>query len=188
MQRLGPPGVLVAISLLLCAFFGIQWQRAEQRVRSIRHWTSVVLDSLGSTVTFPRPPDELGTRDSLYWVWTATVAQLQSRRWQQAIRHTWLAKRTMFEPSDELDLRRAGLVDPANQLRDSLVAHPELIPFPGVLGGRMGFYDREGITLLDRPFVFATFDDGHIGGSMLLEYVTPGQGTVIWKRLWARRE
>jgi hypothetical protein len=42
-------------------------------------------------------------------------------------------------------LRREGLSDPIGQIVDSLMAHREVIPHEGVLGGRMGFYSAQGI-------------------------------------------
>ena len=43
------------------------------------------------------------------------------------------------------------------------------------------------IVLLDPPYVFAAFDDGHIGGHMLLSYEI-SEGKIEWKRLWAELE
>jgi hypothetical protein len=88
---------------------------------------------------------------------------------------------------DQLEqLRALGLPDPRHQLPASLAGHRELIPFKGVNGGTMGFYDEKGILLLDGPWVSAPFDDGHINGYGLFEYsVAPG-GRISWKRLAAR--
>ena len=63
-----------------------------------------------------------------------------------------------------------------------------LIPIRAVLGGTMMFSPDENIVLLPSPYVFAEFDDGHIGGTMLLEYtILPGP-KIVWKRLWARED
>ena len=115
-------------------------------------------------------------------------AELQSRGWQKALRY-WVENRaTLLSPFELEDLRREGLTDPAGQLRDSLAAHPELIPYDAVLGGTMLFSPGEGVVLLGRPYVFADFGDGHIGGKMLVEYsVAPGP-RIIWKLLWAQPE
>ena len=178
----------LSLSLLASSFLAVRWQQAETRARKTERWTRFVLDSLGSSVTFPRPPEGLGVRDSIYWQWVATTAQLQSRRWQQVARF-WVERRaTLLEPYEVEEIRRKGLGDPARQLRDSLTAHPELIPYKGVLGGQMGFYSTDHIVILSSSHVFAPFDDGHIGGSMLLEYeVLPGP-RIVWKRLWAKLE
>ncbi len=141
------------------------------------------MDSLGTTLRLPSPPIEPWGRDTLYWQWVATTAQMQSRRWQLAVQHWARAKGTLLDEADIEGLRRQGLTNPASQLRDSLEAHPELIPYEGVLGGTMRFNE---IVLLQPSFVFAEFDDGHIDGAMLLEYEVLDQARVSWKRLWSR--
>lgn len=184
-------GALVAallLSLGAAAFFGLRWRQAESRVQGTRAWTQFVIDSLGTTLRLPHPPEGPGGRDSIYWQWVATGAQLQSRRWQQAVDYWAKSRGTLLDLTDIEDLRRQGLTDPVHQLRDSLIAHPETIPFAGALGGTMGFHDLDGIILLTPPYVFASFEDGHIGGSMLLEYeVVPGP-RISWKNLWAARD
>ena len=179
---------LVLASLLAAAFFAMRWRQAEIHARATARWTHFVMDSLGTSVSFPPPPPGPAGRDWVYWQWVAISAQLQSRRWQQAVRG-WVERRaTLLDLPDIENLRRQGLEDPPRQLRDSLVAHPELIPFPGELGGTMFFEPGENIVLLTPPFVFAEFEDGHVNGSMLLEYeILPGP-RIGWKRLWARRE
>jgi hypothetical protein len=37
---------------------------------------------------------------------------------------------------------------------------------------------------LSPPYAFATFEDGHIQGEMLLSYEV-SNGKIEWKRLWA---
>ena len=59
--------------------------------------------------------------------------------------------------------------------------HRELIPYEGVMGGTMGFYSQKDIHILSSRWVLAAFEDGHIGGHMLLEYrVDPG-GKIHWR-------
>jgi len=85
-------------------------------------------------------------------------------------------------------LKNLGLKDPVNDIIADLNKHPELIPFKGVLGGTMRFAGKEGVHILNIHYVLATFDDGHIEGSMLLQYdVAPG-GKISWKALNARLE
>lgn len=177
--------LILLLSLLAGGVFAYRWQRSESRLREAIRWTHFVMDSLGTSLTFQPPPEGPAGRDSIYWQWIATTAQLQSRRWQHAVRY-WVKQRaTLLSDADIFELRRQGLEDPARQLRESLISHPELILRKGVLGGTMGFAPDENIVLLNRPYVFAEFDDGHIGGFMFLEYsVGPGQ-QVVWKRLWA---
>jgi hypothetical protein len=95
----------------------------------------------------------------------------------------------VFLSDDEIAaLKRAGLADPVNQLRSDLGAHGSLIPIPGVVGGTMGFYDRDGIVLLPGHYVYAPGDDGHILVHALLSYdVQPG-GKITWKLIEAKKD
>lgn len=76
-----------------------------------------------------------------------------------------------------------GLPTTKETLVGDLQKHPELIPYKGVLGGKMGFYDPAGIMVLNSRWVFASFDDGHITGAMLLEYTVGPGGKISWKVL-----
>jgi hypothetical protein len=97
------------------------------------------------------------------------------------------ANQAMLMGYSEIEqLRRAGLPDPVRQLRENLMAHREIIPFGGVLGGTMGFYRDYDIALLDGRWVFARFEDGHIGGSCLLEYELSPDTTIKWTLIKAR--
>lgn len=99
------------------------------------------------------------------------------------------AERGVFLSDDEIaELKQAGLTDPVNQLRSDLGAHGSLIPISSVVGGRMGFYDRDGIVLLPGRYVYAPGEDGHILVHTLLRYdVRPG-GTIVWKLIEAKRD
>jgi hypothetical protein len=136
------------------------------------------------------------------------LGALMALRWQQAERRAvetleWAhaaidsarkaarpgsPSRTLL-PEEELERlhRVGGLADPAVALRESLAAHPELIPFPGVEGGRM-VYGKDRIVLIPPSYAFAEFEDGHVGGYMLLHFDAPGNGIVLWKRLWWERD
>lgn len=70
------------------------------------------------------------------------------------------------------------------EVREALLRRPDLIPFEGTLGGTMGFYIEENITVLNDRWVYARFEDGHIAGSMLLEYESGGRG-IRWRVLAA---
>ena len=85
-------------------------------------------------------------------------------------------------------LTRAGLTDPVSQLRSDLEGHSSLIPVKSVYGGKMGFYDREGVVLLPGRYVYAPAEDGHILVHTLLKYdVKPG-GHIEWKLIDAARD
>ena len=74
---------------------------------------------------------------------------------------------------------------PEEVIAQELLERPELIPFEGTLGGSMGFYTRENITVLNDRWVFARFEDGHVQGSMLLEYEMTPAGELQWEILAA---
>jgi len=76
-------------------------------------------------------------------------------------------------------MQRRGIARPEPQLRDSLMAQPQLIPHEPVLGGQMHFLP-EGIHVLNDRWVLATFEDGHVRGHMLLEYEVL-HGNVTWQ-------
>lgn len=95
---------------------------------------------------------------------------------------TELSKKALGLKSWEIEeLKKKGLKDPIKDLKTDLMKHPELIPYPGVLGGTMGFYFEDKIWILTKKWVLAWFDDGHIGGYILLEYKVSDDGEVSWK-------
>jgi hypothetical protein len=176
--------LLAAIILLLVAsatFFANRWRNAESRLEKNTAWTHSFMDSLGSTIEFPAPPYMTGARDSVYWQWVATSATLKVRMAQQIVRDLNATRADALDDSDVFVLKQRGLADPSRELRQSLEAHVDLIPYEAVLGGTMGFHQ---IVLLPNGFVFAEFDDGHIQGHMLLSYEVE-DGKIEWKRLWA---
>ncbi len=82
---------------------------------------------------------------------------------------------------DEADIERLrdyGFENPLLEIKDDLKHHPEYIPYDAVLGGTM----RLGkIHILSPRWVFAAFDDGHIGGDMLLEYRIIEGPDISWR-------
>jgi hypothetical protein len=89
---------------------------------------------------------------------------------------------------DQLDewmirnMRQLGFSDPIRDIKRDLMAHPELIPYKGTLGGTMGFYGEDQIRVLNDRWVLAGFEDGHSGGSMLLGWKLEGK-KITWKRI-----
>ena len=77
-------------------------------------------------------------------------------------------------------LRRQGFDGELQDIKDDLTKHSELIPFAGVLGGKMGFYYQEDIWVISDKWVLAKFEDGHIGGNMLLSYSIKNNN-ISWK-------
>jgi len=78
-------------------------------------------------------------------------------------------------------LKRKGLQDPIKDIITDLMKHNELIPYKGTLGGTMGFYHENNIHILSPKWVFASFENGHIGGHMLLEYQVSNEGEISWR-------
>jgi hypothetical protein len=87
-----------------------------------------------------------------------------------------------------LDVERMkdrGLKDPVDDIKASLREKRELIPYEGVMGGTMDFYE---IHVLTPRWVLAYFEDGHVGGYMLLEYDVSEDGKVSWELIRAHMQ
>jgi hypothetical protein len=80
-------------------------------------------------------------------------------------------------------LRSKGLDDPVRDITNDLLRRTDLISEEGVLGGTMGFYSPDNIRILNSRWVFAYYEDGHVRGSMLLEYEVEQGGRIHWKVL-----
>lgn len=78
-------------------------------------------------------------------------------------------------------MKKKGLKDPVADIIADLKQHRELIPYKGVLGGTMNFYDDSKIRVLTKKWVLAYFEDGHIAGYLLLEYEVAQGGKISWK-------
>ena len=85
-----------------------------------------------------------------------------------------------FSRHDSMQLVRAGLDHPKDFILKDLQQHPELIRLEPVLGGTMYF---TGIQLLGRRWVLARVEDGHITGSVLLQYEVAEGPAIRWKTL-----
>ncbi|HVJ47992.1 hypothetical protein [Desulfitobacterium sp.] len=79
-----------------------------------------------------------------------------------------------------LRLQSKGFKGDPQEIVSDLRKHSELIPYKGVLGGTMGFYNENAIHVLTDQWVLASFNDGHIGGYMLLKYDW-NDGEFSWK-------
>ena len=80
--------------------------------------------------------------------------------------------------SDIEYFKERGLLDPVVDIKASLQEKKELIPYEGVMGGTMDFYD---IHVLTSRWVLAYVEDGHVGGHMLLEYDVSQTGEISWE-------
>jgi hypothetical protein len=158
----------LAVSIVGLAIALIATMATLQRVRQAGMSSFETIDSLHREVA--------ALKDSI----RRTAAQGRSDAWL-------LAKlRDGLRPDEIEVLQGYGLTDPVREIKADLMRHPELIPIPGVLGGRMGFYSEDGIRILDGHWVYAEFDDGHIGGAALLAYRVK-DGHIRWARLAAQR-
>lgn len=79
------------------------------------------------------------------------------------------------------DLEFNSIQNPISYIRKDLMKRSDLIPLEGVLGGTTGFYDENRIHVLNYKWVYAHFEDGHIGGEILLEYGISEDGKINWK-------
>jgi hypothetical protein len=123
----------------------------------------------------------------------ARVAVLDARahaRLQEVDSLRTRLKALASSPIDAIEiglLRRRGLENPVQDLVADLQRHPEIIPYQGVLGGRMGFYDRDRIRVLNDSWVYALFDDGHIVGHGIFGYHVASGGKISWRVIAARQ-
>ncbi len=118
-------------------------------------------------------------------------------RWQAAERRVARVERLSVQPPfprvllHELELaqlKKLGLPDPVPALKADLAAQGNLIPFKGVLGGRMAFYDKDGMVFLPGGYVYAPGDDGHYLVHAVLRYgVEPG-GKIHWALVDAHKD
>lgn|SRR5690554_4008112 len=72
--------------------------------------------------------------------------------------------------------------NPERRILQELGKRPDLIPQTAVLGGTMAFVLHESVVL-NRHWVLAVFEDGHVRGQALYEYQINGQDEFSWKLL-----
>lgn len=158
--------------------------RGEAEVRA---WAARLADSLGTALTYAEPPAALALDDSTAGRLAAHAALASAIHWYEEARRARNAQLNLLDPHEEAMLKARGLEDPVRELRESLMRRSDLIPYEGVLGGRMQFVPA-GIAVLSPEWVYARFEDGHIGGSCLFAFdILPG-GEIVWRRLAARRD
>ena len=180
-SSISPAWILAVAALAIIVWQYFQLRSADRRYIENRAWIHSVMDSLARSFENPPPVGPEG-RDSLYWQWVAVSARLEARKFKNNLREVNERRGTLMDESDLAALREAGLKDPARQLRDSLLARPDVIPFKSELGGRQRFVPDE-VVLLHRPYVFAYAEDGHTGGYLLLAYSVQ-QDRITWRRIW----
>ncbi|MGI9191037.1 MAG: hypothetical protein ACR2IL_02870 [Chitinophagaceae bacterium] len=77
-------------------------------------------------------------------------------------------------------LKEQGIEDPKTYVANALSERPELIPMKAVLGGKMLFTR---IMLMGDHWAIAEFEDGHVGGEMLLSYTVDAKNNISWKSI-----
>jgi hypothetical protein len=116
--------------------------------------------------------------------WTQREANLISQASDlkaQVEEHSELIKNSPTNNPDIVNgLKQRGFNGGVQEIIADLVKHNELIPYDGVLGGKMGFHNREKIFVLSDKWVYAYFDDGHINGYMLLSY-SANSRNISWE-------
>ena len=169
---------VVAILLLsvTALVFGILWGAAEQRCKR----AAAIADDLGGMRT-----TNSALRDSITLL-TRNLARARedSSLWYEQMASLRQNQGMLLDDIETRRLKKMGLRDPVSDLRRDLLAHPELIPYEGVLGGRMAFLEYS-VILLSTRWAFAEFEDGHIQGRCLLTYEVAPDGRISWKVLSA---
>lgn len=82
-------------------------------------------------------------------------------------------------------LKNQGINTPKVYIIDNLMRQNNLIPMKAVLGGNMQF---SRVSLLGKSWAIADFNDGHVGGEMLLNYSVKDT-SIEWRVLkWEANE
>jgi hypothetical protein len=137
----------------------------------------------------------------ILWIATLVVAAAASlyfaARWQSAEHRAARAQRLSVAPAYQgvmlsdleiAQLKKLGLPDPIPALKADLATHGKLLPFRGVFGGTMAFYDREAMVFLPGYYVYAEGEDGHYLVHAVLRYAVQPGGTIQWRLLDAHRD
>lgn len=75
-------------------------------------------------------------------------------------------------------LKKQGIAEPKTYVANKLSERTDLIPMKPVLGGTMMF---NRIMLMGDHWAIAEFEDGHVGGQMLLAYSVDSKNNLTWK-------
>ena len=82
-----------------------------------------------------------------------------------------------FSETESTGIKDKGITEPEKYITEDLFNNPKLIPYAGVLGGTMRFWK---VTLLGDRWAIAYFEDGHVGGRVLLKYTIKKDHTIKW--------
>lgn len=108
------------------------------------------------------------------------VSRERANQLVQAARQVEELKRTLGssripEPDWEAIGKTLKSDNPAEKLRSSLLARNDLIPWEGVLGGRMAIPGVESIWFFAPNWALAYVEDGHIAGYLLFRFRIRGE-------------
>jgi hypothetical protein len=81
-------------------------------------------------------------------------------------------------------LKKQGIADPKTFVANNLSERTDLIPMKPILGGTM-LFNR--IMLVGDHWAIAEFEDGHVGGEMLLAYTVDANQKITWKAVQAHQ-
>ena len=99
-----------------------------------------------------------------------------------------IKQRVLLADFEIAQLKDLGLQDPVADLKADLTSRPEIIPYEGVLGGKMAFYDKDAMVFLPGRYVYAAGDDGHYEVHALLRYEVSQGGSIRWRLIDARKD
>lgn len=165
------PWLLAAIFLFLALYFYSEKNEAESRlaiadkqVAEIDQELEEQAEATDSLESMMLPPD---TMDLVPPGGAAFVDELGS-----------LSQR------DVQRLKQKGLSQPETDLMNDLMRKQrQLIPAKAVVGGTMAIRD---VRILNDHYAMAYYEDGHIGGNMILKYEV-SNGNVTWQVLDSSR-
>ncbi len=108
------------------------------------------------------------------------VSRERADQLAQAARQVEELKRTLRssripEPDWEVIGKTLKSDNPAEKLRSDLLARNDLIPWEGVLGGRMAIPGAESIWFFAPNWALAYVEDGHIAGFLLFRFRIRGE-------------
>jgi hypothetical protein len=168
--------VVILVLSVGCFVFAVLWGVTEQRCKR----AVSIADDLGGVRN-----TNLALHDSVRILRREIAGAHQyAKFWYERTASARQNQGMLLDECAISNLMQMGIKDPVNDLRRDLLAHRELIPYEGVLGGTMAFIE-ESISLLSTRWVFAEFEDGHIQGRCLLSYEVGPGAHISWKVLSA---
>lgn len=84
------------------------------------------------------------------------------------------SRKDLFTPNDDRMLKYMGITK--EQVIEDGLKQSQLINQEGILGGTMRIVD---VKLVNYRWAYATFEDGHISGNLMLKY-TVKNGKIEW--------